>query len=40
MKPKVETKARRMNAEQSPQLMPGADLLGERSKLRLIEFKK
>lgn len=40
MKPRVETEARRMNAEQSPQLLPGADLLGERSKLRLIEFKK
>lgn len=40
MKPKVETEARRMNAEQSPQLLPGVVLLGERSKLRLIEFKK
>lgn len=40
MKPKVETEARRMNAEQSPQLLPGADLLGERSKLKLIELKK
>jgi len=40
MKPKVETEARRMNAEQSPQLLPGLDLLGERSKLRLIELKK
>jgi hypothetical protein len=40
MKPKVETEARRMNAEQSPQLLPGADLLGERAKLRLIELKK
>ena len=40
MKPKVEIDARRMNAEQSPQLLPGADLLGERSKLRLIELKK
>jgi hypothetical protein len=40
MKPKVETEARRMNAEQSPQLLPGAELLGERAKLRLIELKK
>jgi len=40
MKPKVETEARRMNAEQSPQLLPGAELLGERSKLKLIELKK
>jgi PBP1b-binding outer membrane lipoprotein LpoB len=40
MKPKVETEARRMNAEQSPQLLPGADLLGDRAKLRLIELKK
>lgn len=40
MKPKVETEARRMNAEQSPQLLPGADLLGDRAKLRLIELKR
>ncbi|MSQ77802.1 MAG: hypothetical protein EXR97_05050 [Nitrospiraceae bacterium] len=40
MKPKIETEARRMNAEQSPQLLPGVDLLGERSKLKLIELKK
>jgi uncharacterized caspase-like protein len=40
MKPQVETAARRMNAEQSPQLLPGADLLGERAKLRLIELKR
>jgi hypothetical protein len=40
MKPKVETEARRMNAEQSPQLLPGVDLLGERAKLKLIELKK
>jgi PBP1b-binding outer membrane lipoprotein LpoB len=40
MKPKVETEARRMNAEQSPQLLPGTGLLGERAKLRLIELKK
>ncbi len=40
MKPKVETEARRMNAEQSPQLLPGADLLGDRAKLKLIELKK
>jgi hypothetical protein len=29
-----------MNAEQSPQLLPGADLLGDRAKLRLIELKR
>lgn len=40
MKPQVETAARRMNAEQSPQLLPGADLLGERAKMRLIELKR
>ena len=40
MKPKVETEARRMNAEQSPQLLPGTYLLGDRAKLRLIELKK
>ena len=40
MKPRVETEARRMNAEQSPQLLPGADLLGDRAKLKLIELKK
>jgi PBP1b-binding outer membrane lipoprotein LpoB len=40
MKPQVETAARRMNAEQSPQLLPGADLLGDRAKLRLIELKR
>ncbi len=40
MKPQVETTARRMNAEQSPQLLPGADLLGDRAKLRLIELKR
>lgn len=40
MKPRVETEARRMNAEQTPQLLPGADLLGDRTKLRLIELKK
>ena len=40
LKPKVETEARRMNAEQSPQLLPGVDLLGERSKLRMIELKR
>jgi PBP1b-binding outer membrane lipoprotein LpoB len=40
MKPRVETEARRMNAEQSPQLLPGTDLLGERAKLKLIELKK
>lgn len=40
LKPHVETAARRMNAEQSPQLLPGLDLLGDRAKLRLIEFRQ
>jgi len=40
MKPKVETEARRMNAEQSPQLLPGTELLGDRAKVKLIELKK
>lgn len=40
MKPKVETEARRMNAEQSPQMLPGTDLLGDRAKVKLIELKK
>jgi len=40
LRPQVETEARRMNAEQSPQLLPGVDLLGERAKLKLIELKK
>lgn len=39
LKPQVETVARRANAEQSPQLLPGTDLLGERAKLHLIELK-
>jgi uncharacterized caspase-like protein len=40
MRPKVETEARRMNAEQSPQLLPGTELLGDRAKTKLIELKK
>ena len=40
IRPNVETEARRMNAEQSPQLLPGTDLLGERAKLHVIEFRK
>ena len=40
IRPQVETAARRQNAEQSPQLLPGADLLGERAKVRLIDLKK
>ena len=40
LRPQVETEARRMNAEQSPQLLPGVDLLGDRAKLKLIELKK
>ncbi len=40
LKPQVETAARRANAEQSPQLLPGTDLLGERAKLHLIDLKR
>lgn len=40
LKPQVETAARRMNAEQSPQLLPGADLLGERAKQTVIRLKR
>jgi hypothetical protein len=37
--PKVETGARRMNVEQTPQLLPSTELLGERAKFRLVELK-
>jgi len=40
IRPNVETEARRMNAEQSPQLLPSSDLLGARAKLHLIDLKK
>ena len=40
LKPQVETEARRMHAEQSPQLLPGADLLKERAKVRLVDLKR
>jgi hypothetical protein len=40
VKPHVEADARRMNTEQSPQLLPGADLLGTRAKAHLIELKR
>lgn len=40
IKPQVELTARRMNAEQTPQLLPGMDLLGERSKLHLIDLQR
>ncbi|MBI4400976.1 MAG: caspase family protein [Nitrospirae bacterium] len=40
IKPQVELAARRMNAEQSPQLLPGMDLLGDRAKLRLIDLQR
>ncbi len=40
LKPQVETAARRANAEQSPQLLPGTDLLGERAKLHMIDLKR
>jgi uncharacterized caspase-like protein len=40
VRPKVETAARRQNAEQSPQLLPTADFLGERAKQDMIQLKK
>lgn len=40
LKPQVETAARRMNTEQSPQLLPGPEVLGERTKLHLIDLKR
>ncbi|MGH7209624.1 MAG: caspase family protein [Nitrospiraceae bacterium] len=40
LKPQVETAASRMHAEQSPQLMPGTELLKERAKLRLVDLKR
>ncbi|MEW6544384.1 MAG: caspase family protein [Nitrospirota bacterium] len=40
VKPHVETDARRMNAEQSPQLLPGPDLLGDRGKAHMIDLKR
>lgn len=40
IKPQVESAARRMNVEQSPQLLPGMDLLGERAKARLIDLQR
>ena len=40
LKPQVETAARRMHAEQSPQLMPGTDLLKERGNVRLVDLKR
>jgi hypothetical protein len=40
VKPHVEADARRMNTEQSPQLLPGADILGTRAKAHLIELKR
>ncbi|OQW62640.1 MAG: hypothetical protein A4S17_01225 [Proteobacteria bacterium HN_bin10] len=40
IKVQVEKDARRMQKEQTPQLLPGTDLLGDRAKQRLVEFKK
>jgi hypothetical protein len=40
LKPQVETEARRMHAEQSPQLLPGTDFLKERAKVRLVDLKR
>ena len=40
LRPQVETAARRANAEQSPQLLPSTDVLGERAKLHMIDLKR
>ncbi len=40
LKARVETDARRLNQEQTPQLLPGSDLLGERAKLHLIDLQR
>jgi len=40
LKPHVEIAARRMNTEQTPQLLPGTDLLKERAKLHLIDLTR
>lgn len=40
LKPQVEAAARRMNVEQSPQLLPDTDLLGERAKRAIIRLKR
>lgn len=40
LKPQVEREARRMNQEQSPQLLPNQEMLGERAKLQLIDLKR
>lgn len=40
LKPQVETAARRMHAEQTPQLLPGMDLLKERANVRLVNLKR
>ncbi len=40
VKPQVELAARRMNVEQTPQLLPGLDLLGERVKLHLVDLQR
>ena len=40
LKPHVEIAARRMTTEQTPQLLPGTDLLKERAKLQLIDLTR
>lgn len=40
LKPHVEIAARRMTTEQTPQLLPGTDLLKERAKLHLIDLTR
>ncbi len=39
VKEQVETVARRMHTEQSPQLLPGTDLIGDRSKTNVIKLQ-
>lgn len=39
IKEQVETVARRMHTEQSPQLLPGTDLIGDRSKTSVIKLQ-
>jgi uncharacterized caspase-like protein len=39
LKTNVQTVARRLNVEQSPQLLPGLDLMGARAKTSLVQIK-
>lgn len=40
VKPQVEKSARRLNVDQSPQLLPGTELLGTRASLHLVEYPR